>query len=497
LASVEPVVSSTTAHSDLKAKTLRGGLAKLVAQFGGFALRVGSLVVLARLLDPHDFGLVGMVTVVTGVFSLFRDAGLGMVTVQSPTITREQISTLFWINLFVGFILAVLTVACAPIIASFYGEPRLFLITVVLATGFLFNSAGVQHLAVLQRHMRFGWLAVIDIVSLVASVFTGLAMAWLGAGYWALVGMAVVLPGVSTLGAWAVDPWLPGKPRVDRQSWSMIRFGGSVTLNVLIVYIAYNTDKLLLGRFWGADALGVYGRAYQLVSIPNENLHSAVSGVAVSALSRIQDDAVRFKNYFLRGYSLFLAVSVPITLGCTLFADDIIAVVLGPRWSEAVPIFRFLAPTITAFALINPLSWLLFSTGRIQRSVNMAFVIAPVVIAGYTAGLAFGPQGIAVGYSAMMMLLVVPMALWALHGTTVSPGELFVAAKPPFLSAIAAVAVGFGTRVLLGNQLAPFPKLVVESAALFGTYGWTLLYVGGQWHVHRDLFRQLMGKGGA
>ena len=153
---------------DLKEKTIRGGLARLCAQGANFLLRMGSLMVLARLLGPKDFGLVGMVTVFTGVLGLFRDFGLSSAAVQRTIVTEEQISTLFWINILVGVLLALVALAMAPAIAAFYHDPQLFWVTAVLATGFIFNAAGVQHSALLQRQMSFTALAVISIVSLIA-----------------------------------------------------------------------------------------------------------------------------------------------------------------------------------------------------------------------------------------------------------------------------------------------------------------------------------------
>src|SRR5580658_7487139 len=134
---------------DLKQRTIRGGLARLCAQGANFLLRVGSLMVLARLLGPKDFGLVGMVTAFTGVLTLFRDFGLSAAAVQRTTVTEEQISTLFWINLLLGALLSFVALAMAPVIAAFYHEPQLLGVTSVLAIGFLFNAAGIQHAAIL------------------------------------------------------------------------------------------------------------------------------------------------------------------------------------------------------------------------------------------------------------------------------------------------------------------------------------------------------------
>jgi O-antigen/teichoic acid export membrane protein len=187
---------------NLKEKTIRGGMARLCAQAANFFLRFGSLMILARLLDPKDFGLVGMVTAFTGVLTLFRDFGLSAAAVQHVTVTEEQSSTLFWFNVVVGVLLGLLAVASAPAIAAFYREPRLFGVTVALSFGFVFNSIGVQHSALLQRQMRFTALAVIGVLSLVVGTAIAIGGAVAGIGYWSLVAMTVSAPLVSTIGFW-------------------------------------------------------------------------------------------------------------------------------------------------------------------------------------------------------------------------------------------------------------------------------------------------------
>ena len=421
---------------DLKEKTIRGGLARLGAQVSNLAFRVLSLMVLARLLGPQDFGLVGMVTAFTGVLNLFRDFGLSTASVQRPDVTEEQISTLFWINLLVGTILAVFAVLIAPALVHFYHEPRLLWITFVLAAGFLFNAAGVQHSALLQRQMRFTALAVINVIALTLGAIVAIMMAKGGYGYWALVAMTVTLPFTTTVGTWVATAWLPGLPRRRAGIRSMIRFGGTITINGLVVYIAYNLEKVLLGRFWGAETIGLYGRAYQLVTIPTDNLNSAVGEVAFSALSRLQDDPSRLKNYFLKGYSLVTGMTLPITLAGALFAKDLILVLLGPKWTDAATIFRLLSPTILILALINPLGWLLFALGMVGRSLKIALVLAPIVITGYLIGLPYGPKGVALAYSSAMSLWLIPHMVWCVHGTMISLRDIFLAVRRPLFPAL-------------------------------------------------------------
>ena len=362
---------------DLKQKAIRGGLAKIGSQAANLAMRVGSLMVMARLLEPADFGLVAMVTALTGVLGVFKDFGLSTASVQRTDVSEAQVSTLFWINVLVGGALMGLAMAMAPFVARFYNEPRLLTITFALAIGFLANSVGVQHSAMLQRQMRFTTLAAIDSLSQLASVTVGIAMAFSGFGYWSLVGMTLITPIVNSISVWIASAWIPGRPRRRAGIRSLIKFGGTITLNSVVVYMAYNLEKVLLGRFWGPEALGVYGRAYQLINIPTENFTGAIGDVAFSALSRVKDDSNRIKSYFLKGYSLVVTCTLPITVSCALFADDLILVVLGAKWSGAAAIFRLLAPTILIYALINPMWWLMLSLGLVARSLKIGLVLAP------------------------------------------------------------------------------------------------------------------------
>lgn len=476
---------------NLKELTIRGGYARAGAVGANFALRLGSVMILARLLDPKDFGLLGMVTAFTGVLSLFRDFGLSAAAVQLPSISDAQSSTLFWINLLVGALLTLIATAGAPAVGSFYHEPRLLLVTAIVSAGFLFNGAGVQHSAVLQRQMRFRALALIDVIALILSIAVGISMALAGFGYWALVAMTLCTPVVTTIGLWVASGWVPGLPSRRIGLASMMRFGGTLTLNGFVVYVASNFDKVLLGRYWGAEALGIYGRAYQLIRIPTDSLNSAVGEVAFAALSRLHDDAQRLKSYFLKGYSLVLALTVPITVVSGLFANDMVHVLLGPKWTQAVPIFRLLAPTILAFAIANPLGWLLCSLGLVGRGLKISFVIGPLMIASYFIGLPHGPRGVALAYSTVMVLWVSPAILWCIHGTVFSFADILRVIARPVASIIPAAVLGAAFHLIVGNRLGSWPRLALECAILLLTYLGTLLFAGGPNSFYLRLIRSL------
>lgn len=478
---------------NLKGMIIRGSVVRLGGQAANFALRLSVMAALARLLDPQDFGLVAMTTVVTGILQLFTTAGLSSATVQQDTVTNEQMSTLFWVNLGIGIVLALLCAATAPALVEFYHEPRLFWLTIVAGLGFLLSAVAVQHSALLQRQLRYTTLTVIEVLSQVVSFAAGVAMAVGGLGYWAILGMTLISTVVYTVCVWVAGAWIPGPPRRTVGVRGMLSFGGIVTLNSLVVYVAYNFEKLLLGRYWGADALGIYERGYRLVNLPTAELNAAIGGVAFSGLSRIQNDLPRLRNYFLKGYTIVLSMTLPITVFCAVFVDDIVEIVLGPKWRDTVIIFRLLTPTILVFGIINPLAWLLYSAGLQVRSLKIALVIAPLVIAAYLIGLPYGPTGVAFAYSAAMVLWLIPHIFWCLHGTLISPRDLLFAAGRPLIAGVAAAAVALVVQLCLGDSELHFLRLLLGGCIIAAIYLWMLLFLMGQKTVYFDLFKELQG----
>jgi PST family polysaccharide transporter len=477
------------ASGGLKQQTLRGGAVALGSQALKLGLRIASMMILARLLAPDDFGLQGMILVVTGFLNLFRDAGLSLATVQRRTVSHEQTSMLFWINAGLGVALAAVLALLAPALAAFYREPRLQLVAMVSALAFVLTGLGVQHQALLQRNMRFGALAAIDLVSFCGSAMLGIGMAAAGWGYWSLVGMTVSAPLVTAVGTWLAVPWIPGMPRRGCDIRSMLHLGGTWTFIGVIVYVAYNAEKTLLGRFWGAEALGLYGRAYQLINLPTELVNTSIMSVVVPALSRLQHDAERLKRTFLACYGAVLSLTIPATLVCAVFAEEIIAVVLGRRWGQAVPILRALAPTILAFALMNPFSWFLASTARNRLSIGTALLVPPTVILGVLSGIQHGPLGVALGYSAGVCVLALPIIGLCRSAAGITGLDLWSAIRRPLWAGLASAAAGLALKLAVGGATAPIITLILGLIVVCAVYVWTLLVVFDQRNHYLEMAR--------
>lgn len=397
--------------ADLKGRSVRGGAVTMAAQGATFFLRMGSTVVLARLLTPQDFGLIAMVTVVTSFVAMFKDMGLSMATVQKTEINHEQISTLFWINVGLSLCVMVVIAALAPAIAWFYGEPRLVWVTLALAGAFIFGGFTIQHQALLRRQMRFGALAVIQIVSMVVGIITAIIAAWYGAGYWALVLMQLASAIAGVICVWLVCPWHPGWSLRRCGVRSMLAFGGNLTGFNFLNYFARNMDNVLIGRFWGAGQLGLYSKAYGLLLLPIRQINAPIASVAIPALSRLQDSPEQYRKYYLKVISLISFITMPGVMFMIVMSKEIILIVLGKQWVDASRIFAILGVSALIQPLYNTQGWLHVSIGRTDRMLRWGLVGSTVIVISFLIGIPFGAMGVALCYTIATYLIVGP-CLW-------------------------------------------------------------------------------------
>ena len=218
------------------------------------------------------------------------------------------------------------------------------------------------------------------------------------------------------------------------------------------------------------------------------SINATVGGVLFSTLSRLQDDPIRFRSFFLKCYTLVMAVTVPTTLFCALFAGDIVVLVLGPGWLQAIPIFRLMTPTILVFGIINPLAWVMISTGLQKRSLSIGLVLAALVVAANLLGVRYGPNGVALSFSTVMVLWLVPHVAWCLHGTPISIADLAKAIAGPFVAGIVAAACAFALLHQIGQELPAAARLAIGGVAMAVVYGWILLFVVG----YRSLYASVV-----
>lgn len=397
---------------DLKGRSVSGGIVTVMSQGIQFTLTLGSTMVLARLLTPRDFGLVAMVWTVMGFLRVFREAGLSTATVQREGITHAQVSNLFWVNVLVSIAISLLVVAVAPAIAWFYREPRLLKITLALSVTFLLTGLSVQHLAILNRQMRFKTIALIQIGSVTVGVLVGIGMAWLKCDYWSLVGMNVATSLIALLLTWSASGWRPQLFTRHSGTRPLVHFGASLTAGSFFYSLARGLDGLLIGRVYGAFSTGLYSRASTLLARPLQQAISPIEAVFIPALSRLQSQPDRYRRTFLQIYEAVAMVGCLLTGMCFALARPLTLVVLGPKWEGAAIIFAGFTFAALQYPLTTSATWLFVSQGR-GRDAFLAGSIISVIIAGsFAAGLPYGPAGVAIAYSCSCLLVQMPVMYW-------------------------------------------------------------------------------------
>ena len=430
-----------TDDGSLRRRSVRSGAVTLASQGVSYGIHLVSVAVLARLLAPEDYGMVAMVTAVTAFASLFQDLGLSSATVQKQGITEGQLSTMFWINVALGLTLTVGVSALAPVVAWFYQQPALLPMTVALSLGFLISSLAAQQRALLTRQMRFGTGAAIQISAMLVSLGVSISIALEGGRYWALVWGGLASSAWSTLGLWLVARWRPGWPVRNCGVREMIRFGANITAFNLVNYFHRNLDNVLIGKVWGADALGVYSRAYALLMLPIANLRGPLTRVAFPVLSRLQHEPTEYRAYYRRAISLLALAAMPLTALLFATAPLLIELVLGPRWLDAAEIFRVLS--VAAFLMpVSGFRGVVFlSLGMGRPYFHLGVLNAVFVTVGFAVGLPWGPLGVAGGYVIATWLVQVPAIYHVTRTTPVTVRDLLVPALRPALASVLAAVL--------------------------------------------------------
>jgi len=462
---------------DLRGRSVRGGAHTVLGQMASFVLQLGSTAVLARLLVPQDFGLIAMVMAVTGFVQMFKDLGLSVATVQRAEINHEQISTLFWVNMALSGALMLLTAVLAPMIAWFYGEPRLIGITLALSTTFLLGGLTVQHQALLRRQMRFGTLALIAIGSQAVAVAVGITSATLGAGYWALVIMIASNSAANAAFVWIACRWRPGLPVRGSGVRTMLAFGGQLSVAQFLGYVRRNIDKVLLGATAGAGPLGLYAKSYQLLLLPINQINRPMRRVALPALSRLQHDPERYRRFYSKAIGLLVTCGMPLVVFAFVDVEKVVLTVLGDQWHASIRIFQFLTPMafIGTFNIAG--GWVNLSLGRGDRNLRANMMSTSVLLIAILSGLSNGPLGVAAAISLAGVLSRGPILAYQLHGSHVSMRDVGGAMWRPAAASILAGVLLYASRSLLDSMNWPLVELVT-GAACYGVFyllAWSIL----------------------
>ena len=389
----------------LGARIRRGVAWKGASQIFLQLSRVVVMVVLARLLSPHDFGVAAMVLVFGTLALIFSDLALGAALVQRRELSERDRSTVFWLSVGVGAVFTVAGVAVSGLIADFYGEPEVQPLFAVLALTFIVTALGSTQKALLTRELDFRSLEVRLMLSTLLGAAFAIVAAARGFGAWALVLQQVVIAVSSTILLWVASPWRPRLVFSTTALRRLVGFSANVFGTRLLFYTSKNADNILVGRFLGAASLGAYSIAYNLMLAPIERIAGPVQDVLFPAFSRMQDDVRAVAELWLRANRMIAAFSVPALLGFALVAPEFVSVVLGAKWNAAVPVIQILACVGVLQSVQRLNSSVLQARDRTGTLFRFSIVAAVANVIAFAVGLRWGIVGVAACYAVSNALL--------------------------------------------------------------------------------------------
>lgn len=328
--------------SSLKSKTVKGLSWNLVGTVAGSGISFLVGIILARILNPVDFGLVGMVTVLLAIATTLTDSGIVTGLIRQPNVSQEDYSTAFYLNLAIGIGCYLLLFFGAPLIATFFEEPRLVAIVRVASLIIIVNALGFAPQAVLTRNLSFDRLSIASMTSSILSGIISIVAARNGAGYWSLILLVVLRQVFNTIMLWLLSKWHPIKSFSKTSLRRLYSFGYKVLIASLISTFQQNIYYLIIGKYFSSTTLGLYNRAESFTSIATSNISGTFSKVFFPALSTIQTEESRFRQSISKINCLTFFISTTIMFFLAALAEPLILLLIGPKWTESIYMLQLL-----------------------------------------------------------------------------------------------------------------------------------------------------------
>jgi O-antigen/teichoic acid export membrane protein len=459
----------TGAMQELTQSTLYGFFWMFLGKGAQAALQLLVLIILARLLIPADFGVVAAALVLVGFASLFSQLGVGPAVVQRPNLETRHLRTAFTLSLIFGATLTGLSWLFAPSISSFFRITELLPVVQAMSPMFLLQSPSIVAESLLQRELGFRWLAGIEVIAFAGGFgAVAITLAFLGLGVWALVGAHLAQAFLKTAILLVVQPH-PKRPLLEKRALSeLMVFGGGFTLARIGNYLAGQGDNLVVGRWLGAEALGFYGRAHQLMTVPATLFGDVLDRVLFPAMAKVQHHPERLATAFRRGIALIGIVMLPASVALFFLAPELIYVVLGPGWDKAIVPFQIFTVGMlfrTSYKMSDSLSR---ATGAVYRRAWRQGVFAGLVIGGTYIGQHWGLPGVAAGVLCAYAINFILMAALSLHLAKMRWQSFWAAHLPALLLGIVlGVEVSTLAPLLREWQYPPFVVLLTSATCAF------------------------------
>jgi len=465
--------------ANLRSRTVRA-LGQLGA--GGAAgklISLGTTLVMARILSPSDYGLMALAMVVIGFVGFFNEVGIGAAIVQKETLEDDEVNGCFAIALLISIGLCAATALASPLAAMFFGDARLASMIPLLSSAFIVGAVGSVPMAFLRRGMRFGSIALINILAIVIQSAVALYLAWTGHGVWSLVWGYLVSNAVQSFGYCLASPWRPRGAVAMRRALGIVGYGLHVTSTRIFWYAYTNADKVIVGKLLGDRALGIYDMAYSLATLPISQITGLVNNVAFPLFARLQGDMQRLTSVILKLTRGLAYATYPALIGMLVVSRELVAVILGPKWMDILVPFGALCLMGLVKSVDPLLSQVLIATGHARKLSSYTLMCGIAMTIGVLVGAAVdGLRGVALVWVLVYPVLSIKLLRDTCAITGMQPGEYYRNLLP-VLGGVAAMA-GVVLLVREGLLLAQAPvaaMLAAEIAAGAFAYFMYIVYI--------------------
>lgn len=326
----------------LKSKTLHGVFWSAIDVFGRQGIQFVISIVLARILVPADFGLIGMLTIFFGIAQSFVDSGFGTALIQKKNPTKEDYSTVFFFNILVGLVFYAILFLCAPIIADFYKQPLLLNLTRFLGLNIIINSFSLVQANIFAKQIDFKSTTKISLITVIFSGIVGIFLAYHGFGVWSLAIQQILSAILNSFLLWLLSKWRPAFLFSLSSLKTMFKFGSRLLASGLLEVVFTNIYNIIIGKAFSAKQLGFYTQAQKIQTIPSNLVGNTVSRVTFSIFSSIQEDNLRLKQGYRKTIKIIVFIVFPLMFGLIVVAKPLIKILLTDKWLPSVIFFQLL-----------------------------------------------------------------------------------------------------------------------------------------------------------
>lgn len=469
------------AEQTLKEKTAKGlfwgGISNGLQQLLGLIFGI----VLARILSPEDYGMVGMLAIFTGIASSIQESGFTAALVNKPKINHDDYNAVFWFSLLSGVILYIVLFFCSPLIAWFYDKPELTNLSRLVFLGFLFSGAGIAHNAILFKNLMVKERAKIDVTALMVSGIAGLFMALNGFAYWGLAVQSTTYIGVGTLLRWYYSPWRPTLNINIQPLKDMFGFSSKLFLTNIFWQISSNQFSVLLGKFYNVQQVGYYSQGYKWMVMGNTFIGGMINGVAQPIFAQVQGNPVKQQAVFRKMVRFGAFVSFPLMLGLAFVANEFILITVGDKWQQSVPFLQLFCVWGAAGYLWTLYINLLMVHGKSNIYMWGMITVGLLQIAIVASTFSFGILWMVTAYVASFFIGLLGWHYFANKLIGLRLWSVIKDVLPYFLITVVSLSATWAITYRIENMYVLFAAKIILAA---------FIYVAIMWYSDSVIFRE-------